>query len=169
MNPIHYALLIFLFLNNTLQAVEKKPTITSELLELRGELMQAGERIVQLKKDKVAIDQAFKALEDWAVIQQKEKIEMYDEKEKCLILLSNSEQKVITEKMEHKKTADKYYKIKSFMGYLAGAFLALLYLRVGSTILATLLSSIGPWGFMLQFLGPVGAFAAGYFLVQLYF
>jgi hypothetical protein len=169
MNPVYYAVLILLFLSDTAQAVEKKPTITSELLELRGELMQAGERIVQLKKDKASIDQSFKALEDWAVAQQKEKIEIYEENEKCRASLSYAEQKIVAEKTEHKKTSDKYYRIKSFMGYLAGAFLALLYLRVGSTILAALLSSVGPWGFILQFLGPVGAFAAGYFLVQLYF
>ena len=100
---------------------------------------------------------------------QKEKIEIYEENEKCRASLSYAEQKIVAEKTEHKKTSDKYYRIKSFMGYLAGAFLALLYLRVGSTILAALLSSVGPWGFILQFLGPVGAFAAGYFLVQLYF
>lgn len=169
MKPVHYVVLILLFLSGTARAIEKKATITSELLELRGELIQAGERIVQLKKDKFSIDQSFKALEDWAVTQQKEKIEIYEENEKCRAELSNAENKIVAEKAEHKKTADKYYRIKSFMGYLAGAFLALLYLRVGSTVLGPLLSSVGPWGFILQFLGPVGAFAAGYFLVQLYF
>lgn len=165
----YFVILILLCLNATLIAVEKKPSITSELLELRGELMQAGERIVQLKKDKAAIDESFKALEDWAVLQQKEKIELYEESERCRVLLSNAEQKVVTEKVEHNKTRNKYDRIKSFMGYLAGAFLGLLYLRVGSTVVGSLISTAGPWGFILQFLGPFGAFALGYFLVQSYF
>lgn len=169
MKAFYYIILFLLFLNNNVQAVEKKPTITGELLELRGELTQAAERIIQLKKDKAYIDKAFKDLEDWAIIQQQEKIQIFEENEKCHAMLNHAEQKIVMEKTEHKKTLDKYYRIKSFMGYLAGAFLALLYLRIGSAILAAVIPSLGPWGFILQFLGPVGAFAAGYFLVQFYF
>ena len=169
MKAFYYIILFLLFLNNNAQAVEKKSTITGELLELRGELTQAAERIIQLKKDKAYIDKAFKDLEDWAIIQQQEKIQIFEENEKCHVLLNHAEQKIVMEKAEHKKTLDKYYRIKSFMGYLAGAFLTLLYLRIGATIQASAISTLGPWGFILQFLGPVGAFAAGYFLVQFYF
>jgi VIT1/CCC1 family predicted Fe2+/Mn2+ transporter len=150
------------------QAAEKI-SITNELLELRGELSQASSRIAQLRKDKQSIEESFKYLEDWAAGQQTEKIQVYEENTEIRNLLSSAEQRVVSEKVAHKKTADKYDKIKSIMGYLAGAFLTLLYLRFGSSIASTLTTAAGPWGAIIQLLGPVGAFAAGYMFIQFYF
>jgi septal ring factor EnvC (AmiA/AmiB activator) len=148
---------------------DQKPSITSQLLELRGELSQASSRIAQLRKDKQAIEQSFKGLEDWAVEQQKEKIEVYEENQQVKNLLSSAEQRVVNEKVEHKKTADKYHTVKSVMGYLAGALSALLYMRIGGAIFSSLISAAGLWGPIIQLLGPVGAFAAGYMFIKFYF
>lgn len=165
---LFYFLIINLFaISAHIQAFEKT-SITSELLELRGELTQASSRVAQLRKDKQAIEESFKNLESWAANQQAEKIQVYEENNEIRNLLSNAEQRVVKEKIEHKKTADKYDKIKSIMGYLAGAFLALIYIRLGSSMI-NMLTAAGPWGVIIQFLGPMGAFAAGYMFIQYYF
>jgi hypothetical protein len=169
MRSWYFSFLFFLFLTAKIAASDKKDTIANDLLELRGELLQAADRITQLKKDKANIDSAFKSLEEWALQQQREKIEIYEENERCRESLSQAEQRIVAEKTEHKKTADKYRSIKAVMGYLAGALLGLLYARIGATIVTPLISATGPWGAILSLLGPVGAFAAGYFMVQLYF
>jgi septal ring factor EnvC (AmiA/AmiB activator) len=166
---LKYIILVVLFVFTFQASAEQKLSITSELLELRGDLTQAKARITQLKKDKESIEQQFKYLEDWAVIQQNEKIEIYKENSEIRNLLAGAEQRVVNEKTAHKKTADKYDKIKSVMGYLAGILFALLYMKLGSSILGSLISAAGPWGAVLQLLGPVGAFAAGYMLIQFYF
>ena len=164
----YFITLVLLALIACSQAAEKT-SITNELLELRGELSHASARIAQLRKDKQAIEESFKYLEDWAAGQQTEKIQVYEENTEIRNLLSSAEQRVVSEKVAHKKTSDKYDKIKSIMGYLAGAFLALLYLRFGSSIASTLTTAAGPWGAIIQLLGPLGAFAAGYMFIQFYF
>lgn len=166
---IKYVIIIILFVLTFQSRAEQKASITSELLELRGELTQASSRITQLKKDKESIEQQFKYLEDWALIQQNEKLQVYEENNDIRNLLSSAEQRVVNEKTAHKKTADKYDRIKSVMGYLAGLLLALIYMRIGSSLLGPLISTVGPWGAIIQLLGPVGAFAAGYMLIQFYF
>ena len=165
---LRYLCIALLAMTVNTQAAEKI-SITNELLELRGELSQASSRIAQLRKDKQSIEESFKYLEDWAAGQQTEKIQVYEENTEIRNLLSSAEQRVVSEKVAHKKTADKYDKIKSIMGYLAGAFLTLLYLRFGSSIASTLTTAAGPWGAIIQLLGPVGAFAAGYMFIQFYF
>lgn len=164
----YFSAIILLGLTLCGEAAEKF-SITNELLELRGELSQASARIAQLRKDKQAIEESFKYLEDWAAGQQTEKIQVYEENTEIRNLLSSAEQRVVSEKVAHKKTSDKYDKIKSIMGYLAGAFLALLYIRFGSSITSTLTVATGPWGAIIQLLGPVGAFTAGYMFIQFYF
>lgn len=150
-------------------AAENQINVTSNLLELRAELLQASQRIVQLKKDKIAVDNSFKALEDWGNQQLNDKLSIYEENEKLLIVLKDFEKRILAEKTEHNKTREKYDRIKSFMGYLAGAFLSLLYLRLGSNVLAALISNATPWGFAINLMGPVAAFFAGYAFVQFYF
>jgi septal ring factor EnvC (AmiA/AmiB activator) len=165
---LRYLCIALLAMTVNTQAAEKM-SITNELLELRGELSQASARIAQLRKDKQSIEESFKYLEDWAAGQQTEKIQVYEENNEIRNLLSSAEQRVVSEKVAHKKTSDKYDKIKSIMGYLAGAFLTLLYFRFGSSIASTLTNAAGPWGVIIQLLGPVGAFAAGYMFIQFYF
>jgi hypothetical protein len=164
----NYITIIILFALTFQSSAQQKPSITSELLELRGDLSQASARITQLKKDKQSIEQTFKHLEDWALVQQNEKLQIYAENEQVRNLLSSAEQRVVNEKVEHKKTLDKYDKIKSIMGYLAGAFLALLYIKFGSSAVSVL-AITGPWAPIIHLLGPFGAFAAGYFLIKYYF
>jgi septal ring factor EnvC (AmiA/AmiB activator) len=167
MKTRYFTIVVLFILAFSTHAAEKV-SITSELLELRGELTQASSRIIQLRKDKQAIEQSFKDLEDWALNQQTEKIHIYEENTEIRSLLSSAEQRVVNEKVAHQKTADRYTKIKSIMGYLAGAFLALLYIKFGSSI-TSVLAFTGPWGPVMHLLGPFGAFAAGYMFIKFYF
>jgi hypothetical protein len=167
MKMVNYIAVVLLALITGLNASEKI-SITSELLELRGELTQASARIAQLRKDKHTIEESFKNLEDWANNQQIEKIQIYEENNEIRNLLASAEQRVVNEKVEHKKTSDKYDRIKSVMGYLAGAFLALLYIKFGSSIVSVF-AITGPWGPIIHLLGPLGAFAAGHFFIKFYF
>jgi septal ring factor EnvC (AmiA/AmiB activator) len=162
------ALFILSFKAKAAEPVLQKTSITAELLELRGELTQASARIIQLRKDKQAIEQSFKDLEDWALNQQTEKIHIYEENTEIRSLLSSAEQRVVNEKTAHQKTADKYDRIKAIMGYLAGAFLALLYIKFGSSV-TSMLAVAGPWGPIVHLLGPFGAFTAGYMFIKFYF
>jgi septal ring factor EnvC (AmiA/AmiB activator) len=165
---LKYVITVVLFLITISVNASEKMSITSELLELRGELTQASSRIVQLRKDKQAIEDSFKYLEDWAANQQAEKLQVYEENNEIRNLLNSAEQRIVNEKVAHKKTSDKYDKIKSIMGYLAGAFLALLYIKFGSSM-TSMLAVAGPWGPVIHLLGPFGAFAAGYMLIKFYF
>ena len=113
-------------------------------------------------------EHSFKYLEDWAANQQAEKLQVYEENNEIRNLLNSAEQRIVNEKVAHKKTSDKYDKIKSIMGYLAGAFLALLYIKFGSSM-TSMLAVAGPWGPVIHLLGPFGAFAAGYMLIKFYF
>lgn len=167
MKTRYFTIVILFILAFSTHAAEKV-SITTELLELRGELTQASSRIIQLRKDKQAIEQSFKDLEDWALNQQTEKIHIYEENTEIRSLLSSAEQRVVNEKVAHQKTADRYAKIKSIMGYLAGAFLALLYIKFGSSI-TSVLALTGPWGPVIHLIGPLGAFAAGYMFIKFYF
>jgi septal ring factor EnvC (AmiA/AmiB activator) len=167
MKTRYFTIVVLFILAFSTHAAEKV-SITSELLELRGELTQASSRIIQLRKDKQAIEQSFKDLEDWALNQQTEKIHIYEENTEIRSLLSSAEQRVVNEKVAHQKTADRYAKIKAIMGYLAGAFLALLYIKFGSSI-TSVLAFTGPWSPVMHLLGPFGAFAAGYMFIKFYF
>ena len=167
MKIISIIFFIFCFSLDLAGSPVTQPVIVDDLLDLKNNLVDAQSKLGQLKKQKARLDQDLKNLLDWAIAQEKEKIDAYSkivELESNLIL---EQQKVVAEKAQHQKTLDKYHRVKSILGYLAGAVLFLLYTRISITSISTLLP--GPWGFILHILGPAGAFSLGYFLVKIYF
>lgn len=151
-------------LNNSI-----KSRLQAELQGLQNDLMEANGGIIRLKQDKLNIENNLKDMEAWGTSQQEEKLSYYNESVHIREDLANAENQVVEEQVRAAATLIKYHRIKSIMGYLAGGFLVLLYLRFGSPLLAAILGVLSPAASLLCFAAPVGVFGAGYLAVYLMF
>jgi hypothetical protein len=150
------------------QPADIRQVLIEDVKAMQNDLIEANGKIIRIKQDKVNIENDLKSMEQWGLNEQAEKFKYYEENLEIKEQLASADAKIDAEKKAHLKTIDKYNRIKSFMGYLAGAFLALLYVKFGSSIVSVL-ALAGPWGPVIHLLGPFGAFAAGYILIKFYF
>jgi hypothetical protein len=68
------------------------------------------------------------------------------------------------EKKRNEEMLLRYHRLKKLMSCLMGALRAILYIGFGSRIFTLLAPALGPWGFALQYMGPVAAYGIGYIL-----
>lgn len=150
------------------QPLDLRQTLIEDVKAMQNDLIEANGKITRIKQDKVNIENDLKAMEQWGLNEQAEKFKYYEENLDIREQLASADAKIDLEKKAHVKTADKYRRVKSVMGYLAGLLLALLYIKFGAAVASSLLAA-SPWGLIMQFVGPLGAFAVGYTLAQIYF
>lgn len=139
-----------------------KKKLKQETTNLRVEMTSAKNQTSKLIEDKKEIEKNLNDMRDWAIDQQKQALEYYNEKEKAVAALHEEKEKnLVTEK--------NYKRVKGFVGYLAGALLLFLYLRFGAGLVSKLAVGAGVYASLIEVLGPLGAFCLGYFAAYLYF
>jgi len=166
-------LILFLFVSSGLCNTELNTTLKQKLqVEIAGlqeEISNASKDIVQLKADKASLEAALKNMEEWGTSQESAKLQYYEEAGNLELQAAQASEALASEKKHTEETLRKYYRLKQIMGYLAGTLLFGLYQYFGSRIVLFAQPALGPWGALLQYIGPVAAFGIGYLLVKMFF
>jgi hypothetical protein len=150
---------------------ELKRKLSFEVTVLEHSLIAAQSETQQLRQDKLDIDVKLQNMENWGLDQEKEKNSYYAQLVTNIQKVADTQAKVDQEKEKGRATLDRYHRVKSLLGYMAGLILAYLYIQLGADLAAKALSLVsGPWAYIfLKFLGPIGAFTVGYFTVNILF
>lgn len=128
--------------------------------DLRNDISTANSSIAKLRKDKLAIEENLKAMRDWGVAQETEKLAYYAETVQTREVLS-------AEKASHQKTIGKYHKVKMTLSVLAGFCFMMVYFRFGSGTVSTFSAAAGPWSMLITIAAPVLCFGIGFGLIFL--
>lgn len=151
------------------QSVEQNKKIKDKLIEetsmLQKDLSKLNKTVSKLKADKTQLETQIKKVQAWGISQQSEKFEYYGQLEKYSEAYSKVKTELAEEKEQHKKTIEKYRRVKKVFAVVVGVFVALLYVQIGRFFT---LQFAGPYVFLLSFLGPTAAFALGFSAVYLY-
>ena len=150
---------------------ELKRKLSFEVTALDHSLIAARSETQQLRQDKLDIDAKLQNMENWGLDQEKEKNGYYSQLITTKQQVADTQAKVDQEKEKARITKERYHRVKSLLGYLAGLTLAFLYLKLGSELVSKALSLVaGPWAYVfLKFLGPLAAFTVGYFTINIVF
>jgi hypothetical protein len=141
-----------------------KEKLKAEVRGLQTEINNASKEIAQLKKDKAAISATLHSMEEWGNSQEEAKLHYHEAVGRLEEQLSKASAILLKEKKRNEEMLLRYHMLKKIMGCLTGALLAALYVGFGSRVAMLLAPVLGPWGFALQYLGPVAAYAVGYIL-----
>jgi hypothetical protein len=141
---------------------EIKLTISS----LKKNVNNLTQGVNRLKQDKLSIEKSLKDMENWGNSEQQAKEFYFNQTVQQGKELLEAEKTIAADKLEIDKINNKYQHTKHILGYVGGALLALLYLKIGAGLVRTF---AGPYAIFLSFLGPVGFFTIGYTLVRLFF
>lgn len=143
-----------------------KTRLSSEARLLQKDIADLHKSVSKLKYEKGRTETQIKNLKTWGVGEQNDKFFYYGQMEKHEQAFQKSKEELLNEQENHKKTLEKYQRVKKLFALIGGAALTLLYLQVGRFIS---FQFAGPYAFLFSFFGPVAAFAAGYTFIYLYF
>lgn len=143
-----------------------KAKISTEARLLQKDIADLQKSVSKLKYEKARTETQIKNLKNWGVEEQSSKFFYYAQMEKHEQAYQKSKEELIDEQGNHKKTLEKYQRVKKLFALIAGAALTLLYLQVGRFIS---FQFAGPYAFLFSFFAPIAAFAAGYTFIYLYF
>lgn len=171
-NIVCFTIYIFLFAY-TASAKQIEPSIkqqlTAEILELSKDLNTAKEQLQKLTQTNAQVKSALNDMEAWAILQQEEKEKYYTQVVRTSSELSELQGLIDVQKVSQEKLQNKYSRIKSVMGCLAGSILAILCYRFLGTITSAAALAGAPQLKLIGYLAPVLGFGAGYFLIYIYF
>lgn len=150
-------------LNKFNRSVQSK--LQHEAVSLKNDLEKAVLEISALQRDKQAIQQNIKNLQDWGTKQQELATKYYNETQEVRKELVVIKEDLAKERADKAKLIAKYHKIKIIMGIIAGFCTLVIYSRAGTAYTGGIISMAGPWAIAVQIGLYVAAFLVGFLAI----
>jgi hypothetical protein len=148
---------------------ELKQKLQIELKALREDIQLMDSQVLKLKKDNQEIGANLLDMETWGIAQQEDKDKYYIEAVEADGKRADVQGKLDAEVAHNRVLLARYHRLKAFLGCALGGLFVLLYRRYSLAISAMLVSIAGPWAFLFNATGPLGAFGLGYGIIYLIF
>jgi hypothetical protein len=108
-------------------------------------------------------------MESWGILQQSEKDRYYGDAVDSENRRAEIQSKLDVEISNKRVLLAHYHRLKMILGCVMGIFLLLLYTRFSAATSQILIPMLGPWAYLINILGPIGAFGVGYCIIYLAF